>query len=620
LSELDKIGFFKKQDFELKSKFNYEDCDVCLRNMHKQHLPTHKALIHFKNQYLKEIKEKQQHSFIPPGRCPHPECSFAVIFKTTNAFLATREILLIKHYQTHGSLTTTKDRSCVRFNAGETQKSQSETSKSQVSNVKSTENSWEGNQEIKVGSYKEICQDKGIQKESQTKKLFCKSCKTVYATKSDANILQMVKMKPKCKQCKYRPILEVTCRVCDVKIKSPIQYTTMQEKNEQIEKHLNSDEHTQKDQVFDLYSLYAQMKGFDLENDKQMKNLRFFLTVLKAKALHSKIAVMNCIAVLMSILDLSMSQYNDLYKHVDKLVTATIPSFMCFSCNFLVDSDIEELRSHTKTDQHLLSLDNLTNVGNKGSNLACSKCDVFFNMANIDNHKEHMLPASALAETNLQTRKSKNSENKEDNDLIYDDEDDVVSKLKKHNKRKRILSEDDDPMYKYDKNEDFEEEDNEDVEKDKYEDIDEGRYLESGLETGEELAIKEMPETKTTNCSYYYFCLDCEERNSGHDPVCSPRVPISIDIAAHMKSTNHTKFIPINDNTRVQMKNISYSKEFNKVIIKKWKRLVKDGVITEVSYKKGRKCQKCEIVVEDAIDMFKHIKDVHMIKRGNEST
>ena len=70
-------------------------------------------------------------------------------------------------------------------------------------------------------------------------------------------------------------------------------------------------------------------------------------------------------------------------------------------------------------------------------------------------------------------------------------------------------------MYKYDKNEDFEEEDNEDVEKDKYEDIDEGRYLESGLETGEELAIKEMPETKTTYCSYYYFCLDCEERNSG---------------------------------------------------------------------------------------------------------
>ena len=68
------------------------------------------------------------------------------------------------------------------------------------------------------------------------------------------------------------------------------------------------------------------------------------------------------------------------------------------------------------------------------------------------------------------------------------------------------------------------------------------------------------------------------------------------------------------------MKNISYSKEFNKVIIKKWKRLVKDGVITEVSYKKGRKCQKCEIVVEDAIDMFKHIKDVHMIKRGNELT
>ena len=84
-----------------------------------------------------------------------------------------------------------------------------------------------------------------------------------------------------------------------------------------------------------------------------------------------------------------------------------------------------------------------------------------------------------------------------------------------------------------------------------------------------------------------------------------------------MKSTNHLKFIPINDNTRVNIKNISNSEEFNKVIIKKWKRLVKDGDITDVSYKIPRKCLKCEIIVEDAIDMFKHIKDVHILKRGN---
>ena len=62
----------------------------------------------------------------------------------------------------------------------------------------------------------------------------------------------------------------------------------------------------------------------------------------------------------------------------------------------------------------------------------------------------------------------------------------------------------------------------------------------------------------------------------------------------------------------MKIRNISFSKDFNKLIIKKWKRLVKDGDITELEYKEPRKCGKCGIVVEDAIDMFKHIKDVHV--------
>lgn len=42
---------------------------------------------------------------------------------------------------------------------------------------------------------------------------------------------------------------------------------------------------------------------------------------------------------------------------------------------------------------------------------------------------------------------------------------------------------------------------------------------------------------------------------------------------------------------------------------------MKDGDITEVKYKEPRKCGKCEAVLEDAIDMFKHIKDVHIENR-----
>ena len=70
--------------------------------------------------------------------------------------------------------------------------------------------------------------------------------------------------------------------------------------------------------------------------------------------------------------------------------------------------------------------------------------------------------------------------------------------------------------------------------------------------------------------------------------------------------------IPINDKSKVLMRNISFSKDFNKVIIKKWKRLVKDGDITEVKYQEPRICRKCKIFIEDAIDMFKHLKDTHL--------
>ena len=92
-----------------------------------------------------------------------------------------------------------------------------------------------------------------------------------------------------------------------------------------------------------------------------------------------------------------------------------------------------------------------------------------------------------------------------------------------------------------------------------------------------------------------------------------------MDLVSHMKSTSHTNFIPINDKTKLQIKNISFCQNFNKLVIKKWKRLVKDGEITEVKYEEPRKCIKCGILLEDAIDMFKHIKDVHIENKVKSS-
>ena len=80
----------------------------------------------------------------------------------------------------------------------------------------------------------------------------------------------------KCKYCKFSPKnLEVTCRVCDVKIKKPEACPNSMSFS-LIEKHLDSDEHTQKQQVFNLYHRYSEIRRFDLEKELKMENLKFF--------------------------------------------------------------------------------------------------------------------------------------------------------------------------------------------------------------------------------------------------------------------------------------------------------------------------------------------------------
>ena len=83
-------------------------------------------------------------------------------------------------------------------------------------------------------------------------------------------------------------------------------------------------------------------------------------------------------------------------------------------------------------------------------------------------------------------------------------------------------------------------------------------------------------------------------------------------LARHMKQ--HSKRNETNPvtNIYVKMSNISFSPEYNKVVIKKWKRMVLDGDIKEVQYSTPRKCKKCSLSFVDAIDMFKHIKDIHI--------
>ena len=85
-----------------------------------------------------------------------------------------------------------------------------------------------------------------------------------------------------------------------------------------------------------------------------------------------------------------------------------------------------------------------------------------------------------------------------------------------------------------------------------------------------------------------------------------------MDIAKHIReSRGHTNFVPISGGCNVKIRNLSFSSDHHRTIVKKWKRLIKDGDITEVQYDIPRSCGKCKALMPDAIEMFRHIRHHH---------
>ena len=84
-----------------------------------------------------------------------------------------------------------------------------------------------------------------------------------------------------------------------------------------------------------------------------------------------------------------------------------------------------------------------------------------------------------------------------------------------------------------------------------------------------------------------------------------------MDLAEHIESRGHRNFVPISGGCNVKIRNLSFSADHHKTVVKKWKRLIKDGDITEVDYDIPRACGKCKAVIPDAIEMFKHIRQHH---------
>ena len=71
---------------------NYGNCEICLRKVHLLHMSAHKALVHCKDHYLAEIKEKQNSSQVSADSCPQPDCKFAVKNETSSVPCTVQDI------------------------------------------------------------------------------------------------------------------------------------------------------------------------------------------------------------------------------------------------------------------------------------------------------------------------------------------------------------------------------------------------------------------------------------------------------------------------------------------------------------------------------------------------
>ena len=128
--------------------------------------------------------------------------------------------------------------------------------------------------------------------------------------------------------------------------------------------------------------------------------------------------------------------------------------------------------------------------------------------------------------------------------------------------------------------------------------------------------IKTTPEKEQKeiiDVNYRYFCLECEENlseNNKNLPLKDRiKVPLDIDIGEHMTTTGHTRFEPIIIDTNVRMKDITVNPEYSKLVMKQWKKMLKNR---DIEYSHSLHCPKCKRVITDAVDMFKHIKDMHL--------
>merc|ERR1712029_627229 len=82
--------------------------------------------------------------------------------------------------------------------------------------------------------------------------------------------------------------------------------------------------------------------------------------------------------------------------------------------------------------------------------------------------------------------------------------------------------------------------------------------------------------------------------------------------AIKLKKLSRLKVTCERSRVNVKLKNLSFSSIHHRKVVKLWMNHIKEGRIISVDYDDPRACIKCKLVMFNAIDMFRHIRDVHI--------
>ena len=406
--------------------------------------------------------------------------------------------------------------------------------------------------------------------ENEVKTIICKVCRRLFATKppksalvingrwsEDVNAICSIDefiLKAKtqangavdwCSKCHNGE--SIICRVCDVLVAIG---------TEALETHMNKDEHLQKQRVHQLFGIYSAARGLGTEIvDGQSGHtdpavLEFFITILHCRP--QGIAVMNCLATLVNILDISPAQYSSLYTHVDKIAKCRMPNFLCYSCNYLEYGRTDSLAEHINSAIHTESLVRLMKSSVCDEFLSCTACGLIFNSQNIEKHENHFVLKGDFTQTisdyEERKRKGEGREKKSkkggESKRIVEMGDGQDEDLENMDESDMDDNSDDSEFEVEEKSEGTESDDEllEDVvdeEPTNSEQLDQLDALE--LELSDEASSGETSEEENDeeryvsppSDNYFYFCLECEAGRGTEQVGDLVRVPLSIDLAGN---------------------------------------------------------------------------------------